>query len=208
VAAQYHTARFRLVPQLAKALSVPVPPLRKPGSAWTELPRPPAADAVPAGRVRIGYARASTVRQSLDTQADSLRACQGRRSPSSVPRGTARGGPATYAHRAAPAPGGHRARCGRGRCAIGNAGGWCFAVTCRCRRLGAEFAGGRSGKHGCLCAPWHRSALPRGTGQMVRGPQGSSLRCQARTWGVACSRGVLLGQAAVTERGGKLYLGG
>jgi hypothetical protein len=32
------------------------------------------ADAVPAGRVRIGYARASTVRQSLDTQADSLRA--------------------------------------------------------------------------------------------------------------------------------------
>jgi hypothetical protein len=33
VAAQYHTARFRLVPHLAKALSVPVPPLRKPGSA-------------------------------------------------------------------------------------------------------------------------------------------------------------------------------
>ena len=73
MAAQYHTARFRLVPQLAKVLSVPVPPLRRPGSAWTELPRPPAADAVPTGRVRIGYARASTVRQSLDTQADSLR---------------------------------------------------------------------------------------------------------------------------------------
>jgi hypothetical protein len=72
VAAQYHTARFRLVPQLAKALSVPVPPLRRPGSAWTELPRPPAPDAAPAGHVRIGYARASTVRQSLDTQADSL----------------------------------------------------------------------------------------------------------------------------------------
>jgi Resolvase, N terminal domain len=70
---QYHTARFRLVPHLAKALSVPVPPLRKPGSAWTELPRPPAADAVPTGHVRIGYARASTVRQSLDTQTDSLR---------------------------------------------------------------------------------------------------------------------------------------
>ena len=74
VAAQYHTARFRLVPQLAKAFSVPVPPMRRPGSAWTELPRPPAADAVPAGHVRIGYARASTVRQSLDTQADSPRA--------------------------------------------------------------------------------------------------------------------------------------
>ena len=76
VAAQYHTARFRLVPHLAKALSVPVPPLRKPGSAWAELarPRPPAAGTVPAGHVRVGYARASTVRQSLDTQADSLRA--------------------------------------------------------------------------------------------------------------------------------------
>ena len=70
VAAQYHTARFRLVPALAKALSVPVPPVRRPGSAWTELPRPPAAGAAPAGHVRIGYARASTVRQSLDTQAE------------------------------------------------------------------------------------------------------------------------------------------
>ena len=74
VAAQYHTARFRLVPHLAKALSLPVPPLRKPGSAWTELPRPASAGAVPAGHARIGYARASTVRQSLDTQADSLKA--------------------------------------------------------------------------------------------------------------------------------------
>jgi len=71
VAAQYHTARFRLVPRLAKALSVPV---RKPGSAWTELPRPAAAGTATAGHVRIGYARASTVRQSLDTQTDSLKA--------------------------------------------------------------------------------------------------------------------------------------
>ncbi len=74
VAAQYHTSRFRLVPHLAKALSVPVPPLRKPGSAWAELPRPAAAGAIPAGHVRIGYARASTVRQSLDIQMDSLKA--------------------------------------------------------------------------------------------------------------------------------------
>jgi DNA invertase Pin-like site-specific DNA recombinase len=73
VAAQYHTARFRLVPRLAKALSVPVPPLRRPGSAWAELSRPAVAAAT-AGHVRIGYARASTARQSLDTQADSLRA--------------------------------------------------------------------------------------------------------------------------------------
>ncbi len=77
VAAQYHTARFRLVPHLAKALNVPTPAIRKPGSAWVELPRPVAAGAEPAepaGHVRIGYARASTLRQSLANQLDSLAA--------------------------------------------------------------------------------------------------------------------------------------
>lgn len=54
VAAQYHTARFRLVPHLAKALDVAAPAIRKPGSAWAELPRPPAADAKTARHVRIG----------------------------------------------------------------------------------------------------------------------------------------------------------
>jgi len=72
VAIQYHTARFRLVSQLAKVLSVPTPAVRKPGSVWAELPRPVSADAKPVGRVRLGYARASTARQSLDAQLDSL----------------------------------------------------------------------------------------------------------------------------------------
>lgn len=72
VASQYHTARFRLVPHLAKTLTVAIPAVRKPGSAWSELPRPATAGAEPTGHVRIGYARASTVRQSLDTQLDSL----------------------------------------------------------------------------------------------------------------------------------------
>jgi DNA invertase Pin-like site-specific DNA recombinase len=74
VAVQYHTARFRLVPALAKALTVPTPPIRKPGSVWVELPRPPAAGATTSGNAKIGYARASTLRQSLDTQLDALAA--------------------------------------------------------------------------------------------------------------------------------------
>src|SRR5258707_7634602 len=70
VAIQYHTARFRLVPQLAKALSVPTPAVRKPGSVWTELPRPASVGAEPVGHVRLRYARASTAPPSLNAQLD------------------------------------------------------------------------------------------------------------------------------------------
>ncbi|MFE7113064.1 recombinase family protein [Streptomyces sp. NPDC057575] len=51
---------------------MPTPAVRKPGAVWTELPRPMSADAAPVGHVRVGYARASTVRQSLDVQLDSF----------------------------------------------------------------------------------------------------------------------------------------
>ncbi|MET7303944.1 recombinase family protein [Embleya sp. NPDC005575] len=46
--------------------------MRKPGSVWTELPRPAGAGTELVGHLRLGYARASTVRQSLDSQLHSL----------------------------------------------------------------------------------------------------------------------------------------
>ncbi|MER7775941.1 recombinase family protein [Streptomyces sp. NPDC096191] len=53
---------------------MPTPAVRKPGSVWTELPRPVSAGAEPDGLLRFGYARASTARQSLDAQLHSLAA--------------------------------------------------------------------------------------------------------------------------------------
>jgi nitrite reductase/ring-hydroxylating ferredoxin subunit len=47
---------------------------------------------------------------------------------------------------------------GVGRYAVGNAGGRYFAVTRRCRHLGADLAGGSIDENGCLVCPWHRSA--------------------------------------------------
>ncbi|MGV9349297.1 recombinase family protein [Streptomyces spiralis] len=51
---------------------MPTPPVRKPGAAWIELPQPRAAGAEPARHIRLGFARTSTARQSLDAQLDSL----------------------------------------------------------------------------------------------------------------------------------------
>ena len=61
---------------------------------------------------------------------------------------------------------------GAGKYAVGNSGGELFAVTRRCRHLGADLANGGIDKDGCLVCPWHQSAYDVSTGRMVRGPQG------------------------------------
>lgn len=47
MAIQYHTAPLPPRAQLAKVLNVPTPAVRKPGSAWVDLPRPVNADTEP-----------------------------------------------------------------------------------------------------------------------------------------------------------------
>jgi nitrite reductase/ring-hydroxylating ferredoxin subunit len=55
--------------------------------------------------------------------------------------------------------------------AVGNNGDH-FAVSRRCRHLGADLANGSVNAEGCLVCPWHQSAYDVRTGRMVRGPQG------------------------------------
>ncbi len=98
---------------------------------------------------------------------------------------------------------------GAGRYAVGNAAGRYFAVTRRCRHLGADLAGGSIDESGCLVCPWHRSAYDVGTGRMVRGPQGLFARVPGLDFGYRMFTRVLpLGWAPVTLRDGEFYIGG
>jgi nitrite reductase/ring-hydroxylating ferredoxin subunit len=96
---------------------------------------------------------------------------------------------------------------GAGRYAVGNIGGRYFAVTRRCRHLGADLAGGSIDDNGCLVCPWHHSAYDVDTGRMVRGPQGVFAKVPGLGSAFMMLTRVLpLGRAAVTERDGELYL--
>ena len=96
---------------------------------------------------------------------------------------------------------------GVGRYAVGNAGGRYFAVTRRCRHLGADLAGGRIDDGGCLVCPWHHAAYDVSSGRMVRGPQGVFAKVPGLDWGYRMLTRVLpLGRATVAERDGDLYL--
>jgi nitrite reductase/ring-hydroxylating ferredoxin subunit len=98
---------------------------------------------------------------------------------------------------------------GVGHYAVGNAGGRYFAVTRRCRHLGADLAGGSIDENGCLVCPWHQSAYDVETGRMVRGPQGAFAKVPGLDFGYRMLTRVLpLRRAAVTERDSELFLGG
>jgi nitrite reductase/ring-hydroxylating ferredoxin subunit len=62
---------------------------------------------------------------------------------------------------------------GSGDYAVGNTNGEYFAVSRKCRHLGADLADGTIDAEGCLVCPWHQSAYDVTTGRMTRGPQGA-----------------------------------
>jgi nitrite reductase/ring-hydroxylating ferredoxin subunit len=96
---------------------------------------------------------------------------------------------------------------GAGHYAVGNADGELFAVTRRCRHLGADLANGSIGPGGCLVCPWHGSTYDVHTGRMTRGPQGIF----AKIPGLGAANKALtallpLRRGSLTERDGRLFV--
>ena len=155
---------IRLSPRARSARSCTTGPGRRrvPGVARRRLARPrrtPGAAADAAGRVDLG---------------DLGRRGAGSWSPRRACRATTWGGkPMGQDVEVGPAadltPGEVR---GAGRYAVGNADGDLFAVTRRCRHLGADLANGSIDRHACLVCPWHGARYDITTGCMTRGPRG------------------------------------
>ena len=96
---------------------------------------------------------------------------------------------------------------GAGRYAVGNAGGDLFAVTRRCRHLGADLADGSIDGDGCLVCPWHGASYDVATGRMVRGPQGVFAKIPGLDTGYRLLTTVLpLGRGEVVQRDGVVYV--
>lgn len=94
-----------------------------------------------------------------------------------------------------------------GRYAVGNDGDALFAVTHRCRHLGADLAEGSIDENGCLVCPWHGASYDVSSGRMVRGPQGVFARIPGLGAGFKLLTRVLpLGRGTVVERAGTVYV--
>ena len=96
---------------------------------------------------------------------------------------------------------------GAGPYAVGNSDGQHFAVSRRCRHLGADLANGSIDAEGCLVCPWHQSKYDVHTGRMVRGPQGIFAKVPGLGAAFkALTRVLPLGRGEVAERAGNLYV--
>src|SRR5438445_13334799 len=93
-----------------------------------------------------------------------------------------------------------------GRLAVGITAGRPFAVSDRCRHLGASLGKGRVAEDGCLECPWHRARYDVEAGTMTRGPQGAAfapVRGAVRLFANTVAR---LKRYPVTERDGEIHL--
>jgi nitrite reductase/ring-hydroxylating ferredoxin subunit len=96
---------------------------------------------------------------------------------------------------------------GVGRYAVGNANGELFAVTRRCRHLGADLANGSIDREGCLVCPWHGARYDIATGRMKRGPQGFFAKIPGLDAGYRFLTSVLpLGRGEIVERDGTVFV--
>lgn len=90
--------------------------------------------------------------------------------------------------------------------AVGNNGEY-FAVSRRCRHLGADLAEGSLDSGGCLVCPWHGAAYDVESGHMVRGPGGLFAKVPGLgTVFKLLTRVLPLERRPVVERVGELYL--
>jgi nitrite reductase/ring-hydroxylating ferredoxin subunit len=97
----------------------------------------------------------------------------------------------------------HRA----GPWAVGNVDGRYFAVSRRCRHLGADLSAGSIDAGGCLVCPWHGATYDVESGRMRRGPQGVFARIPGLDAAYRALTGVLpLRRAEVTVRDGSVVV--
>jgi len=95
---------------------------------------------------------------------------------------------------------------GAGRYAVGNAHGELFAVTRRCRHLGADLANGSVDTDGCLVCPWHGARYDVATGRMTQARRASSRRPRLRCWVPFAVEVLPLGRGVVLEREGIVFV--
>jgi nitrite reductase/ring-hydroxylating ferredoxin subunit len=96
---------------------------------------------------------------------------------------------------------------GAGDYAVGNINGELFALSRRCRHLGADLANGCIDEEGHLVCPWHQSAYDVHTGRMVRGPQGVFAKIPGLGAAYcALTRVLPLRRGQVVERNGHLFV--
>jgi nitrite reductase/ring-hydroxylating ferredoxin subunit len=89
---------------------------------------------------------------------------------------------------------------------VGNDGGERFAVTRRCRHLGADLSRGTIDDR-CLTCPWHGSQYDIASGRMVRGPRGVFAAIPGLGAAFkALTRVLPLGRGSVVERDGELFV--